>query len=219
LEEQFLKTMGLVMTRIKVCGITNTEDAVWVANLGADYLGLVFAKDSPRKVSLDKAKEIAKTVPPYIRKVGLFVNEEPKQVERILAACSLDTLQFHGEETAEYCREFKGRAEIIKAFRIKDEESLAQIPQYDVDFYLLDAFVEGAQGGTGETFNWDLACRAKEFGRPIFLAGGLNPDNVKQAIKKVQPYAVDVSSGVESSPRRKSKELMQAFIDNVRKIK
>jgi phosphoribosylanthranilate isomerase len=206
------------MVKIKICGITNTDDAVWVANLGADYLGLVFAKDSPRKVSLDRAREIAKTVPPYIKKVGLFVNEEPKQVNKILTLCSLNVLQFHGEETPEYCREFKGKAEVIKAFRIRDEQSLAQIPQYDVDFYLLDAFVEGVPGGTGETFNWDLACRAKEFGRPIFLAGGLNPDNVGQAIKKVQPYAVDVSSGVESSPRRKSTELMQAFVDKVRKI-
>lgn len=187
--------------------------------MGADYLGLVFAKGSPRKVSLDKALEIVKTVPPYIKKVGLFVNEEPAQVNKILTLCSLNVLQFHGEETAEYCREFKGAAEVVKAFRIRDEESLAQIPQYDVDFYLLDAFVEGTQGGTGETFNWDLACRAKEFGRPIFLAGGLNPDNVAQAIKKVQPYAVDVSSGVENSPRRKSTELMQAFVDKVRKMK
>ena len=128
-------------------------------------------------------------------------------------------MQFHGEESPEYCSQFKGGPEIIKAFRIKDEESLGQISQYDVDFYLLDAFVQGEWGGTGRVFNWDLALRVKESGRPIFLAGGLNPENVAEAIKKVQPYAVDVASGVEASPRRKSAKLMQEFIDKVRKVR
>jgi len=207
------------MVKIKICGITNIEDANWVANLGADYLGLIFAKDSKRKVSLDNAKEITSVVPPYIKKVGLFINEEPKVVDKMLALCKLDVLQFHGEETPEYCSQFKGAAEIIKGFRMKDEQSLEQISQYDVDFYLLDAFVEGEWGGTGKVFNWDLALKAKDLGRPIFLAGGLNPENVTEAIKRVQPYAVDVASGVESSPRRKSVELMQEFIDKVRKVK
>lgn len=206
------------MAKIKICGITNIEDARWVANLGADYLGLVFAKESKRKISLDKAEEIAETVPSYIKKVGLFVNEDPKIVNKALVACGLEVLQFHGEETPDYCHQFNEKAEIIKAFRIKDEESLSRIPQYDVKFYLLDAFSEGEFGGTGQTFNWDLALKAKEFGRPIFLAGGLNPDNVTEAIKKVQPYAVDVSSGVESSPRRKNIELMQDIIQKVRKV-
>ena len=207
------------MAKIKICGITNVEDANWVANLGADYLGLIFAKDSKRKVSLDNAKEITAAVPPYIKKVGLFINEEPKVVDKMLTLCKLDVLQFHGEETPGYCSQFKGRAEIIKGFRMKDEQSLNQISQYDVDFYLLDAFVEGEWGGTGKTFNWELALKAKELGRPIFLAGGLNPENVAEAIKKVQPYAVDVASGVEASPRRKSVELMQEFIDKARKGK
>ncbi|MCQ9208425.1 MAG: phosphoribosylanthranilate isomerase [Omnitrophica bacterium] len=207
------------MTRIKICGITNVEDATWVANLSADYLGLVFAKESKRKVNLENAQEIARVVPPYIQKVGLFVNQEPDLVNKILELYKLELLQFHGEETPQYCQQFKGKAKIIKAFRIKDEESLSQISQYDVDFYLLDAFIEGEQGGTGENFNWDLALKVKEFGRPIFLAGGLKPDNVVEAIKKVEPFAVDVSSGVEASPRRKSVELMQEFINKVRKIK
>ncbi len=207
------------MVKVKICGITNTDDAVWAANLGADYLGLIFARDSKRKVSLERAKEIADAAPPYIKKAGLFVNEEPKVIDKVLALCRLDILQFHGEESPDYCEQFKGKAEVIKAFRLKDEESLSQISQYDVDFYLLDAFVEGEQGGTGQIFNWDLAIKIKEFGRPIFLAGGLNPDNVAQAIKKVQPYAVDVSSGVESSPRRKDVELMREFIDKARKVK
>ncbi|MFC1631968.1 phosphoribosylanthranilate isomerase [Candidatus Omnitrophota bacterium] len=206
------------MVKVKFCGITNVEDATWVANVGADYLGLVFARDSKRKISLDKAREITAVVPPYIEKVGLFVNEEPKLVEKVLSACNLDLLQFHGDESAEYCSQFKGRAKIIKAFRIKDEASLQQIAQYDTDFYLLDAFVEGEQGGTGVTFSWDLAQRVKELGKPVFLAGGLNPENIIAAIKKVQPYAVDVSSGVESSPRRKSVELMQDFINKARKV-
>lgn len=205
------------MTKIKICGITNSEDATWVANLGADYIGLNFAKESKRKISLDKAREIVQALPPYIEKVGLFVNEEPKLMEKALADCKLGLLQFHGEESPEYCRQFKGRAKIIKAFRVKDEQSLTEISRYDVDFYLLDTFVQGEAGGTGQAFNWDLAVRVKEFGRPIFLAGGLNMENVAEAIKKVQPYAVDVSSGVEASPRRKSVELMQEFIKNARK--
>lgn len=206
------------MVKIKICGITNVEDAAWVANLGADYLGLNFAKTSKRKISAEKAQQIINTLPPYIEKVGLFANEDPEIVERVLADCKLDVLQFHGDEGPEYCNRFKGRAKIIKAFRVKDEQSLSQIPQYDVDFYLLDTFMEEALGGTGQTFNWDLAVQAKQFERPIFLAGGLNPENVVEAIKKVQPYAVDVSSGVESSPRRKSVELMQNFISCVRKL-
>ncbi|MBN3038864.1 MAG: phosphoribosylanthranilate isomerase [Candidatus Omnitrophica bacterium] len=206
------------MAKVKICGITNKEDAMWVANLAADYLGMVFAKESNRSVSEKTAQEIAEALPPYIEKVGLFVNEEPKRVEKILGQCGLNLLQFHGDETPEYCQQFKGKAKIIKAFRIKDEESLALIPQYDVDFYLLDAFVEDQPGGTGTTFNWDLALRAKEFGKPIFLAGGLNPDNIIEAIKKVEPYAVDVSSGVEASPRRKNVDLMQDFINKVVKV-
>lgn len=207
------------MTKIKICGITNTEDASWVANLGADYLGMVFAPQSKRKISLKQAQEIAKTTPPFIEKVGLFVNEEAKLVEKILKVCQLELLQFHGEETPEYCDQFKGKAKIIKAFRIKDEQSLEPISRYDVDFYLLDAFIDGEAGGSGRSFNWDLALEAKEIGRPIFLAGGLNAENVAAAIKQVEPYAVDVASGVESSPRRKNVELMQNFISQVRKIK
>ena len=206
------------MAKIKICGITNVDDATWVASLGAEYLGLNFAKESKRKISLEKAQEIVKILPPYIEKVGLFVNEEPQAVEKVLDNCQLDLMQFHGEESPEYCQQFKGRAKIIKAFRIQDAASLNQISQYQVDYYLLDAFVPGELGGTGASFNWDLAVQAKQFGRPIFLAGGLNPENVIGAIKKVEPFAVDVSSGVETSPRKKSVELMQTFIQNARKI-
>lgn len=207
------------MVKIKICGITNVADAVWAANLGVDYIGLVFAKESPRKVSLKMAREIAATLPPYIRKAGVFVNEDAAVVEKALKACGLSLLQFHGDESAEYCRRFKGRAQVIKAFRISGAESLQNIPPYDVDFYLLDTFVEGVPGGSGQSFNWDLAVQAKEFGRPLFLSGGLNAENVAQAIKKVEPYAVDVSSGVESSPRRKDVALMGKFVARVRALK
>ncbi|MFH1046599.1 MAG: phosphoribosylanthranilate isomerase [Candidatus Omnitrophota bacterium] len=206
------------MAKIKICGITNKEDAAWVANLAADYLGIVFAKDSKRNVSEKTALEIVQAVPAYLEKVGLFVNEDPKVVLKILSLCKLNVLQFHGEESPEYCQQFKGQAQIIKAFRIKDASTLEQMPRYDVDFYLLDAYVEGEQGGTGATFNWDLALKAKELGKPIFLAGGLTVENVAEAIKKVQPYAVDVSSGVEASPRRKDIGLMQQFIQKVEKV-
>jgi phosphoribosylanthranilate isomerase len=205
------------MAKIKICGITNKEDAMWVANLAADYLGMVFAKESKRNISEKAALEIIEAIPPYMQKVGLFVNEEPKTVDKIITKCKLDLVQFHGEESADYCREFKGRVKVIKAFRVKDQESLMAIPQYDVDFYLLDAFVDEERGGTGATFDWDLALKAKEFGKPLFLAGGLNAENVTEAIKKVQPYAVDVSSGVEASPRRKNIDLMLEFIKKVEK--
>lgn len=207
------------MVKVKICGITNPEDAVWVANLGADYIGLVFAKDSKRKINLAKAKEIVAGLPPYLQKVGLFVNQEAQELLKTISECKLDLIQLHGEESPEYCRRFKGQAQVIKAFRIKEQQSLEQISQYDTDFYLLDTFIEGEPGGTGVSFNWDLAAQAKQFNRPLFLAGGLNAQNVLEAIKKVEPYAVDVSSGVEASPRRKNKDLMREFIDQVRKVK
>ncbi|MFH1245882.1 MAG: phosphoribosylanthranilate isomerase [Candidatus Omnitrophota bacterium] len=207
------------MVKIKICGITNVTDAVWAANLGVDYIGLVFAKESPRKVSLKMAREIAAAIPPYIAKAGVFVNEEAAVVEKTLAACGLNLLQFHGDESVEYCNGFKGRAKVIKAFRISSQESLENIPRYDTDFYLLDTFVEDIPGGSGQSFNWDFAVQAKEFGRPLFLAGGMNAGNVVQAVKKVNPYAVDVSSGVESSPRRKNVELMREFVSRVRALK
>ncbi len=197
------------MTRVKICGITNLEDARAAVEFGADALGFVFA-ESPRRVNPGSAAEIIRSLPPFLTCVGLFVDEAPELVGKVARECRLNALQFHGEESPEYCRQFTLRK--IKAFRIRDENSLKVISLYQMDAYLLDACVEGMAGGTGERFNWDLAARAKESGRTIILAGGLRPDNVAEAIGKVRPYGVDVSTGVESEPGKKDHEKMKEFI-------
>ncbi|OIN95412.1 MAG: hypothetical protein AUJ48_03220, partial [Deltaproteobacteria bacterium CG1_02_45_11] len=157
------------MTKIKICGITNINDALWAVNLGCDILGFVFAKSSKRKVSPQKAKKIISQLPAFVKKVGVFVDEDSKAAEKTAKSCGLDTLQFHGQETPEYCAYFKSGFETIKSFRIKDEASLAGISDYDTDYILLDTFVDGVEGGTGNIFNWDLAVKAKEAGKPVFL--------------------------------------------------
>jgi phosphoribosylanthranilate isomerase len=207
------------MVRIKICGITNEKDALWAVNMGADYIGFNFYKNSPRKISPELAAQIIEKLPPFTQPVGVFVNEEMKKVKRIAEKCRLNLVQVHGEETPEYCRELQAQSpklKIIKAFRIRNKESLEGMEIYTVDYYLLDSYVPGVEGGTGEIFNWDLAVEAKQFGKPIFLAGGLTPDNVVQAIEKVKPYGVDVASGVEKTPRRKDYDLMREFINRVR---
>jgi len=209
----------VLMVRIKICGITNEKDALWVVNLGADYIGFNFYKNSPRKISPKLAAQIIGKLPSFTQPVGVFVNEEVKVVKRIAEKCRLNLVQLHGEETLEYCRELQvqsARLKIIKAFRIKDKENLEEMEKYGVDYYLLDSYVPGVEGGTGEIFNWDLAVEAKQFGKPVFLAGGLTPDNVTQAIEKVNPYGVDVASGVERTPRRKDYDLMREFITRIR---
>lgn len=196
------------MVKVKICGITNIEDALSAVELGADALGFVFAP-SPRQVTHEKAKEIIKKLPPWISTVGVFVNEKP---ERILQM-DLDWIQLHGEESPDYCREL-GR-KIVKTIRVKEKSSLEKIPEYSVAGILLDTYDPALSGGTGKGFNWDLAIEAKKFGKPIILAGGLNPENVAEAIKRVQPYGVDISSGVESSPGKKDYEKMKQFIISV----
>ncbi len=209
----------VLMVRIKICGITNEKDALWAVNLGADYIGFNFYKNSPRKISPKLAAQIIGKLPSFTQPVGVFVNEEVKVVKRIAEKCRLNLVQLHGEETLEYCREVQvqsPRLKIIKAFRIRDKENLEGMEKYGVDYYLLDSYVPGVEGGTGEIFNWDLAVEAKQFGKPVFLAGGLTPDNVTQAIEKVNPYGVDVASGVERTPRRKDYDLMREFITRIR---
>ncbi len=202
------------MTWIKICGITNVEDALKVVELGTDALGFVFYEKSPRKITKEKAKEIINSLPKEVVKVGLFVDELEEKVNEITSYCNFDILQFHGDETPNYCKKFPQK--IIKAFRIKDKESLVNIPKYEVDYYLLDAYTEVAPGGTGKTFNWDLAEEAKELGKPIILSGGLNSENVVGALEKVSPFGVDVSSGVESSPGKKDYKKLKEFITKVK---
>ncbi|MFH1407285.1 MAG: phosphoribosylanthranilate isomerase [Candidatus Omnitrophota bacterium] len=164
-----------------------------------------------------KKKSTAGVIPwGSITKVGVFVDEKPEIVKKIIKQCSLDTIQFHGNETPAYCRSFKG-IKVIKAFRMKDGSVIKKMKRYKVDALLLDAYNPKLKGGTGKTFNWALAKKAKKYGVPIILSGGLNPANIKDAILKVKPYAVDVSSGVEKSPGKKSPQLIRSFISRSKK--
>ena len=195
---------------VKICGITSEADALAAAEAGADAIGLMFYEDSPRHVTLEQAKAISAALPQHVMRVGVFVNAEEAFVHQALTECMLNILQFHGDETPEECSRYPLMT--LKAFRVEGEETLAELEAYPSAGYLLDAYVKDALGGTGATFNWDLAVRAQEFGKPIFLAGGLTPENVVEAVRKVQPFGVDVSSGVESEPGRKDAEQMRTFV-------
>jgi len=197
-------------TLVKICGVTSVADAVAVAQAGADAVGLMFYEKSPRHISLAVAREIARNLPSFVVKVGVFVDAPEDSVLQGISECGLNIAQFHGSESPEYCRQFPVMT--IKAFRIKDRESLQELPNYSTDAWLLDAHAPGALGGTGARFNWDLAIEAQKLGRPIFLAGGLTPENVGDAVRKVRPYAVDVSSGVESAPGIKDLQKVRDFI-------
>ena len=203
-------------TRIKICGMTNLNDALSALKAGADALGFVFYKQSPRYIEPEIASEIIRNLPPLVTVVGVFVNEQIDKVREIASYCLLDILQFHGFESPEYCEWYHNR--VIKAFRVKDASSMEEIKKYKdkVSGYLLDSNSEVAYGGTGSTFDWSVA---REISRilPVVLAGGLTPDNVAQAISEVQPYGVDVSSGVESAPGSKDMEKMRSFVESVRK--
>ena len=205
------------MTRIKICGITSIKDAVEASKLGIDMLGFVFYEKSKRCVSPKLVKAITNELTASVDRVGVFVDERPEEVLAIAADCGLTMLQFHGDETPEYCAAFKDGFKIIKAFRIKDRQSLKKTSEYDVDLFLLDAYSPEMAGGTGETFDWKVL-NDFEFLKPIILSGGLTPQNIAQAIEEVSPYGVDVSTGVESSPGKKDVNLMSQFVMNVRKI-
>jgi phosphoribosylanthranilate isomerase len=196
--------------KVKICGITNAPDALAAAEAGADALGFMFYDRSPRAVSVPVAAGIVRELPPHIVKTGVFVNASPDLVLRAIGDCGLNLLQFHGDEPPEYCLQFGLMS--LKAFRMRDAESLQLLSRYSTDAWLLDAFSPEVYGGSGEKFNWDLAIEAKKLGRPIFLAGGLTPENVAAAVQKVQPYAVDVSSGVEAAPGKKDAAKVRAFI-------
>jgi len=202
--------------KVKICGITNLEDALNAANLGVDFLGFIFYKKSPRFISISDARKIMESLPRSIGKVGVFVNATEQFVKSVVKKCNLDYVQLHGEEDPAYCERLAGKGKnkikIIKAFRIKDADSLKAIEDYEVDSYLLDAFDEKVRGGSGKNFNWNLLLKIKNLDLNIILSGGLNPKNVKKLIKRFKPYTVDVSSGVEKTPRKKDYRLMREFI-------
>ncbi len=197
---------------VKICGITNIEDAVFAVEAGADALGFIFAKKSSRLVSRETVKAIIKQISPFVTTVGVFVDEPLDVVQDVVEYCSIDIVQLHGNESPQYCSQINRR--VIKAFKVKDADSLLMLSEYQVCGYLLDTFIEGADGGTGKQFDWNLARDAKKYGR-IILAGGLNQENVAEAIMQVKPYAVDVSSGVESLPGKKDRARMMEFVRRV----
>lgn len=208
--------------KIKICGITNEEDATWAVNLGANYIGLNFHTKSPRKVSPDLAARIAKKVPPFVPTIGVFVEQKVDEILKTVEKVGLMGVQLHGDHTPEDCRAITEKMEVtlLRAFRVGEEKDLEAISPFKglVSHILLDAKVEGQAGGTGQVFPWALARQAKAFGMPVFLAGGLTPENVRQAVAEVQPFAVDVASGVEKSPKRKDMGKMTKFMEEAKKI-
>ena len=202
-------------TKVKICGITSLEDGLVAVDAGADAVGFIFYDRSPRFLSVEQAAAICARLPPFVVKVGVFVNAPEELVVAAAGQCGLSLLQFHGEEAPEYCIQFGLMS--MKAFRVRGPEVLGQLEHYPTDAWLLDAWTPAQLGGTGETFNWDLATEAIKLGRPVFLAGGLTPENVAAAITRVRPYAVDVSSGVEAAPGRKDHAKVRAFIAAARK--
>ena len=201
-------------TQVKICGLTSVADAQAAAAAGADLIGLMFYAGSPRHVSLAQAAEIARALPPFVLRVGVFVNPDEALVTRAIAECGLNLLQFHGDEPSAFCTQFGLMS--VKALRVRDAASLQTLAEYHTDAFLLDSYSAAGRGGTGEQFNWDLAVAAQHWGKPIFLAGGLTPANVAAAVRQVRPFAVDVSSGVEAAPGKKDPAKMQAFIAAVR---
>jgi len=201
-------------TRIKICGITRGQDAVTAAELGAHAVGLMFYEDSPRFVSVDQANKVIGVLPPFVTRVGVFVNPVEQQVHSILGALRLDLLQFHGDETPQFCARFG--IPYIKAVRVRKGMDLLQYASryHDAKGLLLDAHSERAYGGTGEAFDWSLI--PGNLPLPIILSGGLNAANVARAIRQVRPWAVDVSSGVESAKGIKDAAKIAAFIKEIR---
>lgn len=202
------------MIRVKVCGITNEPDAFKAVKYGAAALGFIFYKKSPRYVSPYKARKIIESLPPLVTPVGVFVDAKEGAVKEILRFTGIRTVQFHGDETPLYCRRFSSFS-VIKAFRVQAGFKAETLKDYSVQAFLFDSFQKDAHGGTGQTFDWDLIRTAKNLNHPIILSGGLNADNIQAAIDAVRPYAVDVSSGVEEAPGKKSERLLADFFAKV----
>jgi phosphoribosylanthranilate isomerase len=204
-----------MLVKIKICGITNLDDAIAAVEFGADALGFVFYQGSPRYIAPEVAAGIIRKLPSFTMTIGVFVDEKPAQIEKTIAATGIDVIQLHGDEPPEMCA-FSRR--VIKAIRVKSLASLDPLVHYQdrVSAFLLDTFSPGSFGGTGQKFNWDIATYAKQFGKTI-LSGGLTPDNIVDAVKQVEPYGVDVSSGVELSKGKKDHLKMRLFMEGVKR--
>lgn len=204
------------MTRIKICGITNKIDALNAAELKVEMLGFVFYKKSKRYVKPSVAEDIINELPDSIEKVGVFVNEKESLVTDIACDAGLTALQFHGDETPEYCAKFSGHFKTIKAFRVGDQKDLKTVNDYGADYYLFDTYDKECAGGSGKVFDWRLL-KDFEILKPVILSGGLTPYNVERAIRELAPFGVDISTGVEERPGKKDPYLMKEFVKNVRK--
>ncbi len=204
------------MVKVKICGITNLEDAELAVKAGCDALGFMFYKKSPRYIVPLKASRIIKKLPKKIIKIGVFVNSPERAIRKIAKICKLNLLQFHGDETPEFCARFKDKR-VIKAFRIKGVIGPEEILKYDTFAYLFDTYTKSGFGGSGKVFNWKFVQHPECITRPIFLSGGLTEKNVCKAIKTFHPHWVDVSSGVEMLPGKKDQVKVRRFIKAVKK--
>ena len=198
------------MVRVKVCGITNSEDALKAVYYGAWAVGFIFYKKSSRFIEPKIAKKIIEALPKGVISVGVFVDESEKNINQIAKECQLRAIQFHGKETPSFCAKFKDY-KTIKAFRIKDAKDLKAISKYKTDYYLFDTYQKGLKGGTGKVFDWGILKNAKIPAKKVILSGGLNPENIAQATREIKAYAYDVSSGVERRPGKKCQRLLKKF--------
>jgi len=206
------------MTKVKICGITNLADALLSAKFGADALGFNFYEKSQRYIAPEKAREIIKELPAHVLKVGVFVNENLNKIIEIAATAKLDAIQLHGEETPEFVRELKAKTnlEIIKAFRVSPEFKPENVLQQEVDAILLDSYSRHENGGTGETFDWEIAKKVREIFPKMYLAGGLSAKNVAKAILIVKPFAVDACSSIEKLKGIKNHTKVKNFLFQVK---
>ncbi len=204
------------MTQVKICGITNKEDALCAAKLGAAALGFIFYLPSPRNITPEDARKIVKVMPAEVLKVGVFVNESVAEVKRIVEYCGLDMIQLHGDESPDDCREFPA-SRVIKAVQLNNDDDLNHVARYDVSAILVDSRHAGLYGGTGRRANWEFARRVMEK-KPLILSGGLNEENIGDALKDVAPHALDINSGVESAPGRKDHAKLARIFDIILRV-
>ncbi|MFQ5706773.1 MAG: phosphoribosylanthranilate isomerase [bacterium] len=203
------------MVKVKICGITNQEDAWLACDLGADALGFILYPKSPRYANPEIVLKIVRSLPPFVTTVGVFVNETNEDLNKLCQTIPFKLIQLHGDETPGYCKRL--HLPCIKALRVNRDLRVSQMQDYEVSGFLLDTFDRDSYGGTGTIFDWNIARAAKKYGR-ILLSGGLTPDNVVSAVEEVWPYAVDICSGVEASPGKKDPEKLRAFFDAIKSI-
>jgi len=214
--------MSVTRTRIKVCGITLVEDGLAAVRYGADALGFILYPESPRYISAERAGDICEQLPPFVDRVGVLVNENIETAVDVVKSAGFSYLQLHGSESDNYCSELKNRLprlKIIKAFRVGDKSRAEEFIPYEqcVDGFLLDTYIKGETGGTGEQFDWSIPA-GLNLKRPVILAGGLKPENITRAISAVRPYAVDINSGVETEPGKKDHARLKEIMLQIREI-